>query len=158
MPTINPVLARNAQGDQVKAVQANLAKVGVTVPATETAAGTFGAGTVDAVKQFQAQAKLPVSGPLDAVTQAMMNNAATVAGTNQSDVSGRLIMDYGLPANGVTVGLYSIGYGGVATKLAEAKTDANGVYSLPYTSPAGGANVEVRVVDGQSKETTVSSV
>lgn len=87
----------------------------------------------------------------------MLNNAVAVWGTNQSRVGGLLIMDYGLAANGVTVRLYSIGFGGAATKLAEAKTDANGVYSLPYPRVAAGANVEVRVVDGQGKETTISS-
>jgi peptidoglycan hydrolase-like protein with peptidoglycan-binding domain len=130
MPTLKPILAQNAQGDQVKAVQTNLTKIGLTVPATETSQSLFGAGTTDAIKQFQAQNKLPVTGVIDAATQAMLNNAAAVAGTNQSQVSGQLAMDYGLAANGVTVRLYSIGYGGVATKLAEAKTDANGVYSL----------------------------
>ena len=88
----------------------------------------------------------------------MLNNAAAVAGTNQSAVSGQLVMDYGLAANGVTVRLYSIGYGGAATKLAEAKTDANGVYSLPYPPPASGANIEVRVVNAQGTETAISSI
>jgi peptidoglycan hydrolase-like protein with peptidoglycan-binding domain len=62
MPMLNPILPQNAQGDQVKAVQANLTKIGLTVPPAETASGTYGTGTVDAVKQFQAQAKSPVTG------------------------------------------------------------------------------------------------
>jgi hypothetical protein len=158
MPIQTSILTRNAQGDQVKTLQSNLTKIGAILPGAETNQGVFGAGTVDAVKQFQAQNKLPVTGTLDPVTQSMLNNAAAVAGTNQSQVGGQLVMDYGLPANGITVRLYSIGYGGVATKLAEAKTDANGVYSLSYTPSAGGANIEVRVVDAQGKETTVSSI
>ena len=158
MLTITPVLRLNAQGDQVKAVQANLNKVGGLIPPAESAAAAYGGGTVDAVRQFQVLAKLPVTGSVDAATQAMLNNAAAVAGTNQADVSGRVFMDYGAAANAVTVRLYSIGYGGAAAKLAEAKTDANGVYSLPYTPPASGANVEVRVVDAQGTETAISSI
>lgn len=158
MPTLTPILALNAQGDQVKAVHANLAKVGLPVPTTETSAGTFGAGSVAAVKQFQAQAKLPVTGTVDIVTQAMLINAAAIAGTNRSSVSGRLFMDYGLAANGVTVRLYSIGYGGAATKLAEGKTDTNGVYSLAYVPAATGTNIEIRAVDPQGREIVLSII
>ena len=158
MPTITPPLALNAQGDQVKSVQTNLTKVGLTVPPTETAASTLGTGTAATIKQFQTVNKLPVTGTVDAATAAMLANAATVAGTSQSSVSGRLSMDYGAAANTITARLYGIAYGGVATKLAETKTDANGVYSLAYTPPTGGANVEVRAVDAQGTETTISSI
>jgi hypothetical protein len=157
MPTASTPIQLNAQGAQVQAVQANLTKVGLTVPVNESSGSVLGTGTANAIKQFQAQNNLPPTGTVDAVTQSMLNNAATVATANQSHVSGQLVMDYGLPANIVTMRLYSIGYGGAATKLVEAKTDANGVYSLPYAPPATGANVEVRVVDSQGKETTVSS-
>jgi len=99
---LKPILAQNAQGDQVKTLQNNLTKTGATLPSDETGQSAFGAGTVDAVKQFQAQNKLSVTGTVDPVTHAMLNNAVAVAGTNQSQVSGQLVMDYGLPANGVT--------------------------------------------------------
>ena len=159
MPNINPAtLTLNAQGDQVKAVQVNLTKVGVTVPVTEATNSTLGPGTVAAVKQFQTVNKLPVTGTVDTVTQTMLTNVAAAATANQSHLGGQLIMEYGLPANGVTVRLYSIAYGGVATKLAESPTDANGVYSLAYTPPASGANIEARAVDSQGNETTVSSI
>src|SRR5580704_6520018 len=158
MPRLTPILVQNAQGDQVKTVQTNLTKIGAALPVTETSASSYGAGTVDAVERFQASAHLPVTGMLDAATLAMLNNAAAAAGTNQSDVSGRLFMDYGLAANGTTVRLYSIGYGGAATKVAEAKTDANGVYSLAYTPPASGANIELRAVNAQGTETAISSI
>ncbi len=157
MPVLSPPLGLAAQGDQVKTVQSNLTKIGLTVPSTEAGQSVLGAGTADAVKQFQAEAKLPVTGTIDPVTQAMLANFAIIIGTNQFQVTGQLIMDYGLAANGVTVRLYSIGFGGAATKLAEAKTDANGVYSLLYTPPPAGTNVAVRVADGQGKETTISS-
>ena len=157
MAIANAILSLNSQGDQVKTAQANLAKVGAAVPTTETSASVFGAGTADAVKQFQIASKLPPTGMVDAATQAMLNNAAAAAAANQASMSGQITMDYGLPANAVTVRLYSIGFGGVATKLAEVKTDANGVYSLPYTAPTTGSNLEVRAVNAQGQETTISS-
>jgi peptidoglycan hydrolase-like protein with peptidoglycan-binding domain len=89
----SPPLSLVTQSDQVKTVQNNLTKVGFTIPATESGQGTFGAGTVAAVKEFQAQAGLPVTGLIDAVTQAMLNNAAALAGTNQTQVTGQLFMD-----------------------------------------------------------------
>jgi peptidoglycan hydrolase-like protein with peptidoglycan-binding domain len=158
MPILTPSLGLAAQGDQVKTVQTGLTKVGFTIPAAETTQSTFGAGTAAAVKQFQAQAHLPVTGVIDATTAAMLNNAVTVAGTNQFQVGGQLAMDYGFPANGVTVRLYAIGFGGAATKLAETKSDANGVYSLAYPPPTTGTNVEVRALDPQGNEVTVSNV
>ena len=158
MAIANAILTLNSQGDQVKAAQANLAKVGVAIPTTETSASVFGAGTADAVKQFQIASKLPPTGMVDAATQTMLNNAAAAAAASQASMSGQITLDYGLPADAVTVRLYSIGYGGVATKLAEAKTDANGVYSLAYTAPATASNPEVRAVNAQGQETTISSI
>ena len=157
MANTTAVLRFSSRGDQVKAAQATLAKIGVTLPAEETSAGLFGSATLDAVKQFQIASKLPTTGNVDTVTLAMMNNAAAVVATGQASVSGQIAMDYGLPANALTVRLYSIGFGGAATKLVEAKTDAHGVYSLAYPQPAANANVEVRVVNSQGQETTISS-
>src|SRR5262245_9050633 len=128
----SPPLSVTAEGDQVKTIQTNLAKIGFTIPAGETNQTTFGAGTEAAVNQFQAEAHLPVTGLIDAVTEAMLTNAAALSGTNQPQVTGQLFMDYGLPANGVTLRLYWIGFGGTASKLSETKSDANGVYSLAY--------------------------
>src|ERR1700758_881053 len=118
MPVLSPPLRLAAQGDQVKTIQTGLTKVGFTIPTTETSQSTFGTGTASAVKQFQAQAHLPVTGVVDATTQAMLTNVGAVTAANQLGVSGVLVLDYGLPANGVTVRLYNIGFGGAATKLA----------------------------------------
>ncbi len=151
------VLGINSQGDQVKALQSGLAKPGLAIAAAESGAGVFGPATAEAVKQFQFASKLQPTGSVDEATLAMLNNAAVLAGTDQSSVAGQIAMDYGLPANGLTARLYSIAYGGAATKLVEAKTDANGVYSLPYKPTASIVNLEVRAVDSQGRETAISS-
>jgi peptidoglycan hydrolase-like protein with peptidoglycan-binding domain len=155
----SPPLSATAQGNQVKTIQTNLAKIGFTIPAGETNQTMFGAGTEAAVKQFQTQAHLPITGIVDVTTQAMLNNTAALAGTNQSQVTGQLFMDYGLPANGVTLRLYLIGFGRKESKLSETKSDANGVYSLAYAPPpAPSMNLEVRALDPQGKEVTISGV
>jgi hypothetical protein len=150
-------LAAMLQGEQIKAVQTTLAKIGATIPAAETGAAVIGAGTTIALKQFQESVDLPQTGIPDPITLALLSNAATVAASNQANLSGVLLMDYGTPAAGLTLRLYSIGFGGAATKLVEEKTDANGVYSLSYNAPAAGTSIQVRVVNAQGQETVLSS-
>jgi peptidoglycan hydrolase-like protein with peptidoglycan-binding domain len=154
MPAL-AITALTSQGPAVKDLQANLTKVGLIVPAAEASQSVFGAGTRDAVLQFQSQYKLPATGVIDDVTKATLAGVAAAA-ADQSTVSGRIAMDYGLPANGVTVRLYSLGFGGVSTKLAETKTDANGVYTFAYTAPAGVVSLEIRALDPSGKEATIS--
>lgn len=75
---------------------------------------------------------------------------------------GNLVFDNGLPAAGVTVRLYDIGFGGQATKLGEVKSDAQGAYSFSYrpvvtTAPGlQTVNLQVRAVDHTGKEITIS--
>jgi hypothetical protein len=72
-------------------------------------------------------------------------------------VQGTLVSDTGLPAAGITVRVYSIGFGGQETKLGETKTDSQGSYSISYTPAAGAAvHLQVRVLDPAGKEVTVS--
>lgn len=157
MSLVQPILSPVLQGDALKELQANLGKLGLTIPASESGINLLGPGTAAAIKQFQASVNLPVTGTADAITLAMLTNAAAV-GTDQSHLSGVLVMDYGQVGAGVAVKVYSIGYGGVATLLGETKTDANGVYSVAYKPQPAGANIEVRAVDAQGKETILSSV
>ena len=60
MSRLNPTLALNSRGNQVKAVQNNFTKIGLTVPATETNQSVLGAGTVGVIKSFAA---MQVLGP-----------------------------------------------------------------------------------------------
>lgn len=76
---------------------------------------------------------------------------------------GNLVFDNGLPAAGITVRLYDIGFGGQATKLGEVKSDAQGTYSFSYR-PVGATaagpqtvNLQVRAVDPAGKEMTISN-
>ncbi len=75
---------------------------------------------------------------------------------NPFQVGGQLTMDYGAPGSAVVVRLYGIAFGGTATQLAQASSDANGVYALTYAAAVSG--LEVRAVDPQNNEVTLSSV
>ncbi|MBK9316766.1 MAG: peptidoglycan-binding protein [Acidobacteria bacterium] len=74
-----------------------------------------------------------------------------------SRVEGRIFFDHGLPANGVSLRLYSKGFGGAERRLGEIKTDDQGFYALPYSAGGKQANLEVRVVDAQGKEIPLSA-
>ncbi len=76
----------------------------------------------------------------------------------QYNIQGNLTFDHGLPAAGITVRLYGVGFGGNDAKLGEVKTDAQGKYSVPY-SPAKGSlpSIQVRVLDPSNTEVTISN-
>src|SRR5712691_8379510 len=75
-------------------------------------------------------------------------------------VEGRIVFDHGAPAEGLTLRLYRLGFGGAegATRLAETTTREHGVYSLPYTADGQAANIEVRAVDAVGKEVALSKI
>jgi hypothetical protein len=73
-------------------------------------------------------------------------------------LKGNLAFDHGLPAAGITVRLYNIGFAGQDTKLGEAKSDGQGNYAFAYQYPQGQTpNVQLRVLDSKNNEVTISS-
>ena len=85
-----------------------------------------------------------------------------VAVMQSNSLNGKLTFDTGLPATGITVRLYNIGFAGQDTKLAEVKSDGQGAYAFSYApGPAGTvavttANLQVRAVGASGNEVTVS--
>src|SRR5437016_6579879 len=71
-------------------------------------------------------------------------------------IQGRLVFDYGLPAAGVTLRLYGIGFAGHDAKLAESASDQLGHYSL-QTQRIATPNLQIRAVDPKGKEVTIST-
>ena len=66
-------------------------------------------------------------------------------------LQGALRFDYGLPASGVTVRLYNVGFAGQDVQLGATTADAQGHYSFSYkVPPQQSPNVQVRVVDCQA--------
>jgi hypothetical protein len=73
-------------------------------------------------------------------------------------IQGRLLLDYGLPAAGVKLLLYKVGFAGQDTLLQEVQTDASGAYSITYEGVAGPtANLQLRVLDPNENLITVSA-
>ena len=95
-----------SQGATVKTLQSALSAFGLGIPAAETQAELYGVGTTQAVTQFQVGMNLPVTGNVDAITQAMITNLAGLINANKSYIAGVLVMDYGIPANQVEMRLF----------------------------------------------------
>ena len=76
------------------------------------------------------------------------------ASPNRS-LSGQIILDQGVPVAGLTLRVYNRGFGG-EVKVAEIQTDANGNYQTNFTPGTTAANLEVRAVDSQGKEISLS--
>lgn len=71
-------------------------------------------------------------------------------------VEGRLLSEYGEPADGVAVRLYDVGFGGEETLLDETKTDKRGSYRLAYGPDTRVASIEIRAVASRGRETPLS--
>src|ERR1035437_4567888 len=81
-----------------------------------------------------------------------------IVGPGQYTLKGNLVFDYGLPAAGITVRLYSVGFGGRDVMLGAVQSDAQGNYSIAYSlAPGFLPNIQVRVLDPTGKEVTISN-
>src|SRR5262245_26627250 len=71
-------------------------------------------------------------------------------------VQGSIFFQHGLPANGIAVRAYTRGFGGADVKLGEVTTGDQGQYVVNYASDGNPINLELRTVDAQGKEITLS--
>jgi hypothetical protein len=142
-------LGLNSRGDAVRALQQNLGALGLSVPRAELDEGVFGAGTLAAVRQVQAAARLEPTGVLDAAAQEALRQALLPLQYQSSRVEGRLLSERGTPAGGVPVTLYRRDPGGEPQVVATAVTDPDAFFRLDYPAldgPAGAAAaIELRV-------------
>src|SRR6185312_3008879 len=141
-----------------------------TLLARERAQQSYGEITAKAVGLFQKTQRLPPTNAVDQATAAALNALLQrwgllekpPNGPQVSTLHGNLVFDYGLPATGVTLRLYNIGFGDAATRIDEVKSDAQGAYSFSFPPPAStsgvqAVNLQVRTIDAAGKEITISS-
>ena len=72
-------------------------------------------------------------------------------GAREQGVSGRVLLEHGVPAANVRLRVYQRGFGGAATLLAETQTDAAGLYQTQYNVEKGPANIEIRAVGAEGE-------
>src|SRR5450755_212441 len=133
-------------GAAIEQLHAQLKQLGFTVPATELDHTTFGQATQDAVRKFQADNGLPVTGTVTAKTAALL---ATVAAPSpapisidplpptgeQGSVQGSLVDQDGAGIAGAAMALFSQGLR-TRTQISKATTDALGAYRIDYARPS----------------------
>ena len=73
-------------------------------------------------------------------------------------IQGNLVFDNGLPAAGIAVRLYSVGFGGRDILLGQVNANAQGDYAITYTFPQRSPlNLQVRVLDSAKSEVAIST-
>ena len=152
-----PIVLRAGDAQEI---QAGLQKLGFLIPKQEVDEKVFGPGTREALLAFQRKYKLQATGSFDEATKAALAAAIRGTETDKPRVEGRLFFDHGLPAADVVVRLYQRSFGpGDPARLdtGEHRTDTRGFYAVPYELNGKMANIEVRVVDAQGKETPLSA-
>jgi hypothetical protein len=113
-------------------------------------------GTRDALIKLQANSKLDRTGIFDEASKVALERAIAALNIPTNRLEGRIIFDHGLPADGVTLKLYHRGFGGKEVALGEVKTDNQGFYALSYPVNGNAVNLEVRAIDAQGKEISLS--
>lgn len=149
-------LTLNDRGAEVKALQASLNQLNLAIPENELNEQVFGVGTRDALTQLQANYKLDRTGIFDDASKVALERAIAALNVPTHRVEGRILFDHGLPADGVTLKLYNRGFGGKDVPLGEVKTDTQGFYALPYPVNGKAVNLEIRAIDAQGKEISLS--
>src|SRR5207237_4711874 len=101
--------------------------------------------------------QLSTTGLVDEPTAIALNKELTELDAFNGNIGGFIYMDYGIPANNVTLRLYAKGFGGNDTVIKEANTDEKGKYAFTYNpATVPNANFEVRAVDAAGKEHALS--
>jgi hypothetical protein len=152
------ILSLNTRGAAVKELHDSLVKAGFPIPKHELDEQVFGVATHGAVCKLQGKYHLPSSGKVDEATKAALARAIAEAGVGQHWVEGQILFKNGLPAEDIIVRLYSKGLGGAETRLGESKTDEKGFYAISYDPGCMESKFDLRVVDAQGKDVTLSSI
>ena len=152
----NKFLTLNDRGAEVKALQTSLSQLNFAIPENELNEQVFGVGTRDTLIQLQANYKLDRTGIFDDASKVALERAIAALNVPTHRLEGRIIFEHGLPADGVTLKLYNRGFGGQEVSLGEVKTDNQGFYALPYPVNGKAVNLEIRAINPQGKEISLS--
>ncbi len=148
----------NACSGDVKNLHTVLTALDYAIPQYEIISQTFGVGTEWAIRQFQSQHGLEVTGLFDSPTQAALEEVLADSEIPQSVVQGRLIFDDSLVAAGITLRLYLHEIGGPGKQsVSEFKTDSQGFFFLVYIPRGKSSNIEIRALDLDGKEISLTA-
>lgn len=125
----------------------------------------YGKATAELVQIFQKEHRIDLPGEVvDEKTADAMNalleklkllDQPDTPSTNRR-IAGRIVYEYGAPAEGLKLRLYRLDFGGKATKLGDTNTLGDGRYAFTYDLGGKAASLEVRAVVEAEKEITLS--
>lgn len=133
-------LRLNMTSDKVQNLQKGLAWLGYTVHDKEFQAQTYGKTTQDAIKQFQADHNLPITGEVNSVTAKLINAKLALANPQVADlpkfrVRGSVRDERWQGKANVTVRVFQKGLRDRDKLLGERTTFQNGFYDILYIPP-----------------------
>jgi peptidoglycan hydrolase-like protein with peptidoglycan-binding domain len=143
VPELNRVvraLRLNESGERVQHLQKGLAWMGYKIHDQEYQGRTYGITTKNAIKQFQSDHQLPITGRVDKTTALAINLELGKANPNlltceKIRVRGSARDERWQGRGGITVRVYQQGLGGKETLLGERATYPNGFYDVFFTPP-----------------------
>ncbi|RPI86692.1 MAG: peptidoglycan-binding protein, partial [Planctomycetaceae bacterium] len=158
-------LSSGLSGDDVRLLHRFLQQLRFAIPDRERLSGSFGPGTLDAVRRFQASQQLTVTGIVDELTVAAMNRELTrvAAAATTSVVRGRVVNRDGLLVTTGTVRAFDRDLRG-EQPLGESRLGAAGSYEIRYStnqflrSEKGVADLVLRLVAVDGRELFASEV
>jgi hypothetical protein len=112
----------------------------------------------DVFKPVSQFVTIPASG--SAMVSIVIDKGTGPGGTHSglNTLQGYLVFDHGLPASGIVVRLYNVGFGGQDRQLGQVTSHTQGRYSFSYQPLDSVApTLQVRVLDSTSKEITISN-
>jgi peptidoglycan hydrolase-like protein with peptidoglycan-binding domain len=153
-------LRLNKSGERVQHLQKGLAWLGYTIHDEEFRAQTYGITTKNAVKQFQSERGLPITGRVDKDTARAINLELGQANPKiltceKIRVRGSVRDELWQGKGGVTVRVYQKGLAGNDTLLGERRTFRNGFYDVFFTPPQDPSkaplHLVVKIFDGNQE-------
>jgi hypothetical protein len=144
----------HAKGRGVADLHAVLTELGYTISQSDVDSQSYGASTVEAVRRFQSDRGVPVTGAVDEATAELLAESSALRELARS-VSGSVVFEYGLPAANIVVRAYHRVYGGNDTLLIAGTTGSDGRYALSYRAEDP-VNLELRTVDAAGQEVALS--
>ena len=166
-------------GDEVAELHSELTRLGFTIPEGEQRDQTFGVGTAQAVTAFRTAHGLAGPAVVDRRTAAALTHAVAALSPNgptpvpvpvpgpdpgtepapdgSAGITGRVYLEYGVPAADLRLRAYRRGFGGTAARLGEeTRTGPDGSYRIRFDADGAPVNLELRAV--QTRGNRVSEV
>ncbi len=159
MNSFNRELGFAMVGEDVAALHQTLKALNFAIPDDETNKHYFGAGTQEAVKQFQSQHQLAATGVVDKQMAELLATGSSASDAHPRQVSGAVLTEDNQPTAQARVQVFHADENGL-NLLNEGTTDHTGSYNLNYVAPSAKSvtNLQVSIVDSNGQHVVTSPI